>query len=206
MARPWQENLVAHKLPEALQAAGVGMILNLQVVLHVIVLPLAQGEPHCAKMCQLDKTRWNDVQEVGEHAHCGRGILPASGFSYDPEAFMAANIGVYNFSWRDMGVPTLFKMMDIVQVQHFLFCNWSKELCLLCATILRHTLLQSILYICYSLNQTAIEQSCCPGTMKCHVAGHGACDSGAAAEDSCPLPCRLGPYWVSHICDALPQN
>ena len=31
MARPWQENLVAHKLPEALQAAGVGMILNLQV-------------------------------------------------------------------------------------------------------------------------------------------------------------------------------
>lgn len=34
MARPWQENLVAHKLPEALQAAGVGMILNLQVALH----------------------------------------------------------------------------------------------------------------------------------------------------------------------------
>lgn len=29
---------------------------------------------------------------------------------------MAADIGVYNFSWKDMGVPTLFKMMDIVQV------------------------------------------------------------------------------------------
>lgn len=57
-----------------------------------------------------------DLQEVGEHAHCGRGILPASGFSYDPETFMAADIGVYNFSWRDMGVPTLHKMMDIVQV------------------------------------------------------------------------------------------
>lgn len=57
------------------------------------------------------------VQEVGEHAHCGRGILPASGFSYDPETFMAADVGVYNFSWKDMGVPTLFKMMDIVQVQ-----------------------------------------------------------------------------------------
>lgn len=36
---------------------------------------------------------------------------------------MAADIGVYNFSWRDMGVPTLFKMMDIVQVQQFLFHN-----------------------------------------------------------------------------------
>lgn len=32
---------------------------------------------------------------------------------------MAADIGVYNFSWKDMGVPTLFKMMDIVQVKQF---------------------------------------------------------------------------------------
>ncbi len=31
---------------------------------------------------------------------------------------MAAGIGVYNFSWRDMGIPTLHKMMDIVQVCH----------------------------------------------------------------------------------------
>lgn len=30
---------------------------------------------------------------------------------------MAAKIGVYNISWRDMGVPTLEKMMDIVQVR-----------------------------------------------------------------------------------------
>ena len=29
---------------------------------------------------------------------------------------MAVGIGVYNFSWRDMGVPTLHKMLDIVQV------------------------------------------------------------------------------------------
>lgn len=38
---------------------------------------------------------------------------------------MAADIGVYNFSWKDMGVPTLFKMMDIVQVQlpGTLICN-----------------------------------------------------------------------------------
>lgn len=31
MARPWQLNLVAHKLPQVLQAAGIGMMLNLQV-------------------------------------------------------------------------------------------------------------------------------------------------------------------------------
>ena len=70
--------------------------------------------PNCVSLTEIS---CEFVQEVGEHAHCGRGILPASGFSYDPEAFMAADIGVYNFSWRDMGVPTLFKIMDIVQVK-----------------------------------------------------------------------------------------
>ncbi len=58
--------------------------------------------------------------QVGEHASCGPGNLPQSGFSYDPESFMAAGIGVYNFSWRDMGVPDLERMMDIVQVRGFL--------------------------------------------------------------------------------------
>lgn len=55
--------------------------------------------------------------QVGEHESCGPGNLPVSGFTYNPETFMAAKIGVYNISWRDMGVPTLEKMMDIVQVQ-----------------------------------------------------------------------------------------
>ncbi len=57
-----------------------------------------------------------NLQEVGEHQNCGPGNLACSGFSYDPELFMAARIGFYNFSWRDMGVPDLEKMMDIVQV------------------------------------------------------------------------------------------
>jgi hypothetical protein len=54
--------------------------------------------------------------QVGEHDSCGPGNLPGSGFSYSPESFMAARVAVYNFSWRDMGVPSLDKMMDIVQV------------------------------------------------------------------------------------------
>lgn len=56
------------------------------------------------------------MHQVGEHESCGPGNLAASGFTYNPETFMAAKIGVYNISWRDMGVPTLEKMMDIVQV------------------------------------------------------------------------------------------
>jgi protein tyrosine phosphatase domain-containing protein 1 len=57
-----------------------------------------------------------NLQEVGEHDNCGPGNLPKSGFTYDPDSFMAAQIGFYNFSWRDMGVPDLDRMMDIVQV------------------------------------------------------------------------------------------
>jgi hypothetical protein len=30
---------------------------------------------------------------------------------------MAAGVAVTNFSWQDMGVPDLERMMDIVQVQ-----------------------------------------------------------------------------------------
>jgi protein tyrosine phosphatase domain-containing protein 1 len=54
--------------------------------------------------------------QVGEHDSCGPGNLSVSGFTYNPETFMAARIGMYNISWRDMGVPTLEKIMDIVQV------------------------------------------------------------------------------------------
>ncbi|KXZ56447.1 hypothetical protein GPECTOR_1g40 [Gonium pectorale] len=60
-----------------------------------------------------------NLQEVGEHASCGPGNLPSSGFTYDPESFMAGGIGYYNFAWRDMGVPSLERMMDIVQVMDY---------------------------------------------------------------------------------------
>ncbi len=111
MARPWQENLLKHNIAQAFQDAGIGMVLNLQVapwqlLVRSIKLYVALRRPEHLS------------QEVGEHAHCGRGVLPSCGFSYDPEAFMAAGIGVYNFSWRDMGIPTLQKMMDIVQACH----------------------------------------------------------------------------------------
>jgi len=62
------------------------------------------------------QTHTHTNAQVGEHDHCGPGNLPKSGFSYDPESFMAAKIGFFNFSWQDMGVPDLDRMMDIVQV------------------------------------------------------------------------------------------
>jgi protein tyrosine phosphatase domain-containing protein 1 len=54
---------------------------------------------------------------VGEHAECGPGILPGCGFSYHPEYFMGGGVGFVNISWRDMGVPTLDRMLDLVQAR-----------------------------------------------------------------------------------------
>lgn len=31
MARPWQSNLLGHRVPESFKAAGIGMIVNLEV-------------------------------------------------------------------------------------------------------------------------------------------------------------------------------
>lgn len=55
------------------------------------------------------------MAQPGEHAHCGRGVLE-SGFSYEPAAFAGAGVEVATCGWRDMGVPTLLRMLEIVQV------------------------------------------------------------------------------------------
>jgi hypothetical protein len=71
---------------------------------------------HCSSHLQAGCCLHACDAQVGEHESCGPGNLAVSGFTYNPETFMAAKIGVYNISWRDMGVPTLEKIMDIVQV------------------------------------------------------------------------------------------
>lgn len=53
--------------------------------------------------------------QAGEHAHCGRGVL-AGGFSYEAAAFAAAGVEMAVCGWRDMGVPTLLRMLEVVQV------------------------------------------------------------------------------------------
>ena len=57
-----------------------------------------------------------NLQEVGEHASCGSGILKQSGFSYDPDYFMRSGICVYNFPAVDMNSPRTDSMLDSVQV------------------------------------------------------------------------------------------
>jgi hypothetical protein len=79
------------------------------------------------------RPRLGPVVQVGEHESCGPGNMPVSGFTYNPETFMAAKIGVYNISWRDMGVPTLEKMMDIVQVGYSEGSWGASSCCWLCS-------------------------------------------------------------------------
>lgn len=60
-----------------------------------------------------------NLQEIGEHAACGSGILEVSGFSYDPEYFMRAGIAVYNFPGVDMKSPRVESTLNAVQVIDF---------------------------------------------------------------------------------------
>lgn len=59
-----------------------------------------------------------NLQENGEHAHCGAGNH-SSGFSYDPQNFMDAGIFCYNFNCKDYAVPLLRTILDICQVMSF---------------------------------------------------------------------------------------
>jgi len=59
-----------------------------------------------------------NLQESGEHAHCGQGNH-SSGFSYDPQHFMDAGIFCYNFNCKDYAVPLLRTILDICQVMSF---------------------------------------------------------------------------------------
>ncbi|KAH9568931.1 hypothetical protein CY35_03G104700 [Sphagnum magellanicum] len=57
-----------------------------------------------------------NLQEPGEHAHCGPGVNMNTGFSYSPELFMQNKISFYNYPWRDMTCPDIDYCLDIVQV------------------------------------------------------------------------------------------
>jgi len=59
-----------------------------------------------------------NLQQPGEHKDCGDGIINNE-FSYCPEDFMRSHIYYYNFGWRDLTVPTLDHVLNIVQVINF---------------------------------------------------------------------------------------
>ncbi|QDZ21311.1 protein tyrosine phosphatase [Chloropicon primus] len=60
-----------------------------------------------------------NLQEIGEHAHCGSGVLKHTGFSYDPDYFMKAGISVYTFPSVDMHSPGMGSTLNVVQVMDF---------------------------------------------------------------------------------------
>lgn len=64
-----------------------------------------------------------NLQETGEHAHCGPGILKRSGLSYLPETVMAHGIHHYHLAWRDMAAPRVEMAADIVKIMHQFTCR-----------------------------------------------------------------------------------
>ncbi|KAI9015513.1 protein-tyrosine phosphatase-like protein [Hyaloraphidium curvatum] len=55
-----------------------------------------------------------NLQEPAEHPSCGPdGVLPDTGFSYDPVTFTDAGIRFFNFGWPDMTAPP-FELMDTI--------------------------------------------------------------------------------------------
>lgn len=67
-----------------------------------------------------------NLTEPGEHPYCGCGNQLYSGFPYNPERLMAANIKHFNYCWKDMTVPSMNLMMDIVHVAQNEICAGNK--------------------------------------------------------------------------------
>ncbi|XP_073962579.1 uncharacterized protein isoform X2 [Choristoneura fumiferana] len=59
-----------------------------------------------------------NLQTPGEHSSCGPP-LTGSGFTYDPNIFMANDIYYYNFAWADYGEASLSGLLDMAKVLSF---------------------------------------------------------------------------------------
>ncbi|KAJ0069717.1 hypothetical protein NL108_012355, partial [Boleophthalmus pectinirostris] len=60
-----------------------------------------------------------NMQQPGEHCHCGPPLDSSSGFTYSPEIFMDNDIYFYNFWMPDFGVSSLVSIIDGVKVLTF---------------------------------------------------------------------------------------
>ena len=66
-----------------------------------------------AQFIELNVTAIINLQVAGEHSLCGDGIHP-HGFSYHPDELLPCHH--YAFGWVDMGVPSVERMLNVVQV------------------------------------------------------------------------------------------
>eukprot|EP00201_Polytomella_parva_P000139 CAMPEP_0175038730 /NCGR_PEP_ID=MMETSP0052_2-20121109/42_1 /TAXON_ID=51329 ORGANISM="Polytomella parva, Strain SAG 63-3" /NCGR_SAMPLE_ID=MMETSP0052_2 /ASSEMBLY_ACC=CAM_ASM_000194 /LENGTH=215 /DNA_ID=CAMNT_0016300207 /DNA_START=83 /DNA_END=727 /DNA_ORIENTATION=- len=97
-----------------------------------------------------------NLQEVGEHANCGPGVLPRSGFSYDPESFMRGGIGYYNLCWRDMDVPAVSFALNIAQIMSYVVLEEKKRAAVHCHAGLGRTGLAIACFFVFSGIDAAI--------------------------------------------------
>mmetsp|Transcript_29551 Transcript_29551/g.94789 ORF Transcript_29551/g.94789 Transcript_29551/m.94789 type:complete len:530 (-) Transcript_29551:146-1735(-) len=98
-----------------------------------------------------------NLQEVGEHPHCGDGVLHKTGFSYSPELFMRGGLFYYNFSWRDMSTPQISVALDIIKVMDFTIRLQKGKVAVHCHAGLGRTGLVIACYLVYTGKYTAEE-------------------------------------------------
>jgi len=97
-----------------------------------------------------------NLQQAGEHRDCGDGIINNE-FSYSPDDFMRANIFYYNFGWKDMKVPPMELVLNIVQVMCFTLSQ-NKKIAIHCHAGLGRTGLVIGCYLVYT-NQLSAEDA-----------------------------------------------
>ncbi|KAI9190421.1 hypothetical protein H9P43_001855 [Blastocladiella emersonii ATCC 22665] len=97
-----------------------------------------------------------NLQQPHEHPACGYGVLPATGFSYDPEEWIRQGFFYYNFSWEDMNVPTFEQILSIVKVMANEIAS-GRRVAVHCHAGLGRTGLAIACYLVYDQNMSAFD-------------------------------------------------
>ncbi|OAF65601.1 hypothetical protein A3Q56_06676, partial [Intoshia linei] len=93
-----------------------------------------------------------NLQKPGEHAYCGYP-LGNSGFSYNPQTFMNADIYFYNYGFDDFGTIPVEQMIDAVHVLDYAVSQGS--VCIHCHAGLGRTGLLIACYLIYTRRITS---------------------------------------------------
>ena len=76
--------------------------------------PLIKEHNIVRQFNELGVTAVFNLQEPGEHPHCGHGIDHKVGFSYNPEELYHGGVHFYNFHWEDLTNPSFDMAMNVV--------------------------------------------------------------------------------------------